>query len=44
MDDPLLPRLLGEFRDALVIGQTHWFSIGEGRLALVNYLLTGYPT
>jgi hypothetical protein len=25
-------------------GQTHWFSIGTGQSALVNYLLTGYPT
>jgi hypothetical protein len=23
-------------------GQTHWFSVGEGHSALVNYLLTGY--
>lgn len=27
-----------------VNGQTHRFSIGKGRSALVNYLLTGHPT
>jgi hypothetical protein len=27
-----------------VNGQTYWFSIGKGRSALVNYLLTGHPT
>jgi hypothetical protein len=25
-------------------GQTHWFSVGKGQSALVNYLLTGYAT
>jgi hypothetical protein len=25
-----------------VNGQTHWFSIGKGRSALLNYLLTGH--
>ena len=25
-------------------GQTHWFSIGKGPSALLNHLLTGYPT
>jgi hypothetical protein len=27
-----------------VSGQTHWFSIGKGRSALLNYLLTGHAT
>jgi len=25
-------------------GQTHWFSIGKGPSALLNHILTGYPT
>jgi hypothetical protein len=27
-----------------VNGQTHWFSVGRGKSALVNYLLTGHAT
>jgi hypothetical protein len=48
MDDPLLPKLLRDLRDALTIEKADRAriadEIGRGKSALLNYLLTGHVT